>query len=843
MNADERKLEIGLSAPVVSAVEGLFALAQQNQRVHPTPMCEVPSEEGGNERAKVHPIQSSKRELCCYDDRRNKLDPYAYDKTHVYDDSGAAIHERAAALPDHALHLKVDDSMYPPGDTRGLGDRRLHWTFDIRYEDRKLELYAYAQLELAVQLIEPMEKADYLEALRIAPHLVMIESNPGKFLLHASFNAEAAAQGIVRYWKRRREVFRERAFLPMTMTGDGALTQDAIDFIRCGQATFLPSDSCGRTVLFIQPCRRAEDNLEMRLKESFYHGQLLAENSMSQKDGYIMIATISDTYYDPYMTECKNLVMNTFPIKSYSWHVLKLLASLNHNRYLDGFVDRVVKMHSHLFRGYRTYIHPMQKKSEMLDALTSHGFKKENLPYCVGGTWEYSDFSLWIRDRIQYEREIYAGWKRNAHENTGATVSGSRIVLPLARVGDSPKLNNPISSMPESRVEFEHQIYQEHDRQPCDTETNSLQQTCNATVEITCDYLQYSRLMLSKSIKLLRPSEKAAYLEALKKAPSGVTSTESHPDLFLRTESYHPLHAAKRCARYWQLRAETLGPTKHDYLYQTGEHALGRKDLALLQSGFSRLLPNDFEGSPALSIDTTLLPKGVLDVNIKRCLFYMFSLLPENRLSQLRGVVLLIRTSHHVLVHLNLDFIVRMYHALPLRFKAIHLISPDESARTVASRLYLYDDVFVHADMTTPGQVAKELEAHGCFRASDLPDGLGGQWDLHKFHRWQELRTRVEWRVPLGLGPAEIEEALTFPGIREVPVLPESEKQERARRLNVIHSRRKRSRKRSRNDALEDEHDQLLFQHQQLVQEQGRLERLLKAALEFIFAEDTSHKE
>ena len=71
----------------------------------------------------------------------------------------------------------------------------------------------------AIDQISVSEKVDYLEALRVAPHLVEMECGPLHFLRFANNNAIAAAQGVVTYWKRRRETFKERAFLPMTICG------------------------------------------------------------------------------------------------------------------------------------------------------------------------------------------------------------------------------------------------------------------------------------------------------------------------------------------------------------------------------------------------------------------------------------------------------------------------------------------------------------------------------------------------------------------------------------------------------------------------------------------------
>lgn len=789
----------GASAEQLSGIELLAALARQNE-------------------PETSPIQEESEVATSYETfQMQNAARRDWDCAHNDQDDVKAEERRRPQLRDSPINN--DESLAVRANvaerdkicgrnTSTLGDRRLKWTFDSPCHNPQEELRAYAQLELAIQLIEPMQKIDYLNALRLAPHLVMIESNPLKFLLHASFNAAAAAQGIVRYWKRRREIFKERAFLPMTITGDGALTQDAIDFVYSGKVAFLPNDSNGRTVMLVQPCRRVEDNLDLRLRVSFYYGQLMAENSMSQKDGYVMIATLTETDYDPYQLECKNLVMNTFPVKSYSWHILKCVASYNQNRHLDGFVNRILKIHGHIIRNYRVFIHPMHKKSEMRDVMVANGFLNEGLPHDVGGEWEYSDFSLWIRDRIKYERDLYSSFEpRATHAN----------------------LNHP-QMLHESQV-----MYTEGYRFEGISESDQgLQGT---VVECVTDkYLEYSRRMFHKSFNVIDPREKAAYMEALEKAPPQLMEAESTPDSFLITESYHFRNAARRCARYWQLRGETLGSDKHDFLNQTGEHALGRKDLSLLQSGFCMLLHKDAHGSAVLSIDMTLIPKGTMRVTINRCLFYMFSLLTTSEASKPLGAVLLIKTNHQVLKYVDVDFMIHAYHALPVRIKAVHAISPDASAITLETRLQLYDDVFIHA-YSTGQQVLEKLEEYGMVK-QNLSNGFGGIWGLNKFYHWQELRTRMEWRIPLGLGPNEIDEALTYPGIRHVPLLAESEKQERIRRLNVIHSRRKRSRKRFRNDALEEEYAELLQEREKLSREKSRLEGLVTAALAYIFPDN-----
>jgi len=104
-----------------------------------------------------------------------------------------------------------------------------------------------------MEAIPMLEKVDYLTALRLAPYLILHESDPTRFLVYHGYDPQQAAQGLVRYWKNRREIFGERAFLPMTITGDGALTQEDIDFHKCGTLVISGQDGHGCPVLIFDP--------------------------------------------------------------------------------------------------------------------------------------------------------------------------------------------------------------------------------------------------------------------------------------------------------------------------------------------------------------------------------------------------------------------------------------------------------------------------------------------------------------------------------------------------------------------------------------------------------------
>jgi hypothetical protein len=172
-------------------------------------------------------------------------------------------------------------------------------------DSHRLQLGSFAQMQEALRVVPLYEKEDYLKALEVSPQLVMTESDPLRFLRHQNFNAQTAAQGLARYWKRRREIFGERTFLPMTITGDGALSAEDIEFINSGVVAFLPSDVNGRTVICYDSSRRLEQHsVESHLRAAFYYGQIVAENAVSQTDGYIALVAVCELYCDALLQRC-----------------------------------------------------------------------------------------------------------------------------------------------------------------------------------------------------------------------------------------------------------------------------------------------------------------------------------------------------------------------------------------------------------------------------------------------------------------------------------------------------------------------------------------------------------
>jgi hypothetical protein len=103
-------------------------------------------------------------------------------------------------------------------DIYGSADVPFTITKEIINEGR-----ARARLEEALDLIPDENKSAYMEARERAPHLVELESDPRRYLRNDGMDPWAAAKHLVVYWEKRKEIFGEKAFLPMTLDGKGHL--------------------------------------------------------------------------------------------------------------------------------------------------------------------------------------------------------------------------------------------------------------------------------------------------------------------------------------------------------------------------------------------------------------------------------------------------------------------------------------------------------------------------------------------------------------------------------------------------------------------------------------------
>jgi hypothetical protein len=658
-----------------------------------------------------------------------------------------------------------------------------------------------------------------------------------RFLRYTNFNAAAAAQSIVLYWKRRREVFGDRVFLPLTLTGDGALSNDDIEFINTGYIVFLPNDADGRTVVCTDYSRRLDHSLDTRLRCTFYQGQILSENEKSQTDGWVLLAILNDgSLIDPATKKCRNLLFHTFPVKLKAFHVIKCMPmNWANNCLAQAFISGMVQTYGYLLQGCQAYLHYSQDKEKIVQSLASHGMSRCGLPRLLGGSWSYERFSYWRIERAQMDRQRQPDSSFPATQ----TASGVAAALPTSKTtsddddckprstepSDDAGLDNaPATASPTGRAAYlvatDGDDSKPRSIQPCDAEKRE-------------EMYQNFRKQVMQATEQLPQDEKASYIEALEMAPPQVWKEESNPDVFLCVEDFHARFAARRICKYWQLRSETFGLKRFQPLSMTGEGALEARELKVLQNDSIMLLPKDAHGCPVLSIDGSCLEKRRDCIEYRdRCIFYMFSLLAEDEVSQTEGAVLLCKMDSPPFHSLDAAFLERLANSLPLRFKAVHLLSREPIPNDVKSQINFADETYVHVGSSND-ELASQLEEFGLNKAG-LPKYLNGKWGLSKFLHWKELRTRMEWRIPLGFSGRDRSEAFDLPAIKPYTLLPHEEKADRDRRLNVIHCRRKRDLIRVELGNLEEECAELRETREGLVEEHSRLEDLMKVAIETV---------
>lgn len=144
-------------------------------------------------------------------------------------------------------------------------------------------------LHIAMENIEPQDKAAYLEALERVPCLVEQESPGKKFLLASKCDPWAAASRLVTYWKFRKEFFGpDRAFRPMTL--EGAMREDRRVF-DLGFIALLGPDQAGRAVIYWNrvACTPAVAHRDCFLRIIFYLIHVACEDDNVCSKGIVCI--------------------------------------------------------------------------------------------------------------------------------------------------------------------------------------------------------------------------------------------------------------------------------------------------------------------------------------------------------------------------------------------------------------------------------------------------------------------------------------------------------------------------------------------------------------------------
>jgi hypothetical protein len=296
-------------------------------------------------------------------------------------------------------------------------------------------------LDAEIMRMNADEKEGYQEAKESAPELITRESDPLYYLRSCKNDVPKAAKRLAFYWKLRKESFQEKAYRPLDLTGNGAMSVEDIELLRCGAYAVLPNGS-----IYINRWRLSEslyNNQQARLRVHFYvlsvaiahlrktgskataaakgsnveSEQKLSENFLLNLKFVILINDPSATsskndHFDFYVPKKLNeFVVNALPAANVSVHLVSLPVEVDEQQSaaMSAYRSLVGKLASFLMvmvgtvLGRYTVHHRASNLEDLVQSLKQHGFSKRTLPVCMGGNWTDEHNKQFLQRQLRSE--------------------------------------------------------------------------------------------------------------------------------------------------------------------------------------------------------------------------------------------------------------------------------------------------------------------------------------------------------------------------------------------------------------------------------------------------------
>jgi hypothetical protein len=267
---------------------------------------------------------------------------------------------------------------------------------------------AYQTLRPLIQALHWEVSCEFWEAVQTAPHLIMTESDPRKFLECEQRDPSKAALRLVMYWKNRKEVFEERAFLPMHHTGLGTLDDSDIELLHTGAIALLgTTDAAGRSILACDISRYLPEHSypwyrDARARLAYYMASVACENPKAQSEGLVVLVMISSTAINEGVAKLMMRGFDLLPIKNVKMHLICLPSKTIGLSFVDKMTHYTLHMIGH-FANWSS-VHRGQTDEQVLQSLTQAlGITQDDLPAWFGGNWAFETFERWRLRRLRTE--------------------------------------------------------------------------------------------------------------------------------------------------------------------------------------------------------------------------------------------------------------------------------------------------------------------------------------------------------------------------------------------------------------------------------------------------------
>ena len=636
------------------------------------------------------------------------------------------------------------------------------------------EYVLLARLETALSDIGLSDKIDLLRARERAPALVASESPPSRFLRCENFEFSKAARRWCAYWKGRNSLFGSKALLSMK-SHDSLLAPCEKAYLEAMLNRSIGVDHEGRSIIAFSGRRPADSGLDETSLARCYFVliQNLIKNDMSQTDGIVLFREWLPAKFMPSCYKrMDEIVTYMMPVRVFAQHLLCVLPESGKLSYFQSISSRLFGVSSDML-AQKTNVHLADSREGLREQMNSLGMDGAFLPESLNEVW--GD----VQDIVMTEPST------------------------LTCVDDTSAMSD------ETPAEDDHEF----------------------DINVIGEYMAK-----------LDPSETAAFVEAQKNAPELILK-ESDPRRFLALEQNRRMRAVRRLANYWTEKKLIFGKRAFLPLDQTGEGALSKDNIVVLNSGFLSVLRNDEQNVPVGLLDCSRAVPQQIETAL-RIMFYVGSILCEydvNKSLNCRFVLVASVLS----LDCGLDKMFYMFEkALPTMIKDIFIV-PAPKERDKASFISSVAPQIIKQlgprlgpkAVVIKGDKAEtrgaEMVSYG-FGQKALPMVAGGEWNSAQFFQWQESRIRIEWGLPLStVQKACVPKGISY-NVPNLSDLPEHEQNERKRRLNLLHSRRKREKERAQIEALQEQVADLEETKSKLSEENARFEDAIRQASQYL---------
>jgi len=263
---------------------------------------------------------------------------------------------------------------------------------------------AVSNLFSAIDMLPESKKSSFLKAKEKCPDLIAAETTPALFLQHDKQNYWKAAERLAMHWDEREKTFGERAFLPMTQTGNGALSKEDIVTLHTGSHARLKETRSGQPVIFTDRRRiLPTSERQSRARCFWYMVFMMAKEKNAQTRGVlflVLLVTPRLTSVDfTYMKQGIN-ILNLMPA-TYHMHLLAMVSKSGKWGAAQSVIQSVVSYCLEAFGGHNIYTET--EKIDLLEKLKTLGCEENGLPSSVGGSWKYEEYTKWCRNKITDE--------------------------------------------------------------------------------------------------------------------------------------------------------------------------------------------------------------------------------------------------------------------------------------------------------------------------------------------------------------------------------------------------------------------------------------------------------